>query len=99
MQGGHPIPRALLPRKTIGKFAVSPWRERRLNHIGLCVAHPDATEATVKEMGLSVILMLITSLFVVFISRGMVGLNLKLFLTTEISPTPFLGVMLGASLL
>ena len=73
-----------------------------LNHIGLCVAHPDATdatEATVKEMGLSVILMLITSLIVVFISRGMVGLNLKLFLTTEISPTPFLGVMLGASLL
>ena len=68
-----------------------------LNHLCLCVADLDAKEARVKNMGLSLIMMLITSLVVGFIFVGMMRLNLKLSLATQISPTPFAGDVLRRS--
>ena len=48
-----------------------------LNHIGLRVVDLDATEARLKKMGLTHILMDITNWFAGFIFKGMMGQNLK----------------------
>ena len=60
-----------------------------LNHIGLRVVDLDATEAKVKEMGLTHILMEITKWFAGFIFKGMMEQNLKLSLAKRINPTSF----------
>ena len=67
-----------------------------LNHIGICVSDIDETEAKVKMMGFTPILMATMNPVAGFILQMAMELNLKSCPMMQISSTPFASDVLGA---